>query len=627
MNISSSVISIVSPEAVIDKKAIMLLTRKLAAYHPPRRLRDSVKVSCTQWDPQSPGDWLLVICTPDAREDKAVLEAVDFFLKAGLRNRVLLALAKGEPADSFPYSLRFERDENGLEIEREPLAADIRGRSLHSVRKKLRTEPLRLLAPIYGVGYDDLRQRQKEHALRLALFFSTTVMLFAVGFMVFALDRANVINKQNVELDQKYSETLKSEQESLNNRNRSVEARSRTLSVQSQEELSWGDTQMALLLALEALPKRNDDSPVTDEAQAALHNALAAYGPRGYVSTTAWTPYSGQPAIFVEALDNLEKMRKDESKSTLPEYLNIDGFSYTKRFSHPDAKVAVYYCYRTDDKGAPYCVIYTSGDSAPYRPLIAPDGSYATVLTAALSAEGTLYAYYNKGIYRWDLYSGTCEGPFDIGPDIGELSCMFYTDSGKWVFIGERYGRAWLVDAASGEPVSFITDDIYTSRSYDRVDLDILDDGTSPVLVFSNSKRAAVCDLLSGELICELEYDGNFITKPKVSADGRYVAALCGESVRIYDAQSGSVLHRFPADKDSIVEFTGAYEFTVKHCGGEALIIERTDDNQNVCKFLLVYQDSEVNIPELLPDRINLAKALLGGRTFTTMEKDKFYIQ
>lgn len=626
MSKPSTVISIAAPTAAADSSVVHDLARRLCAYRPPRKLRDRIKATCVPWDNQKPGDWLLVVCTPETPQDKTVLDAVESFLHAGLRGRVLLALSQGEPAESFPRLLRFEKDESGQEVEREPLAADLRGKSRQAVRKKLRAESLRLLAPVYGVGYDDLRQRQKERALRTALGSSIALLLFAVGFMYFAFDRAAVIKQQNAELDANYEQILISERKALEDRDLSLDARAQTLAVQSREQLSRGDTQMALLLALESLPAEGEERPAGEGAQAALYEALKAYCAKGYVSVTAWTPYSGQPEAFSDALDALETMQRDLSVQSLPDFVYVDGASYKKEFFHPDAKAAVYSGSSLNGPGAPHSLIHSLDDTVPDRPLTFPDGSPAGVFEAALTAEGILFAHYGKGICRWDLYTGACKGPLDLGQEIKGASSIRTTASGKWIYIGESYGRAWLADAVSGKPVSLFDDELFVPRSRDSADLDVLDDGVSPLLAFSNDQRAAVYDLLSGNMVCELAYDGGFISKPKLSADGRLVAARCGNSVRIYDVRSGSVLYRFPANSDTSVTFSGAYDPLVRHCGGEALLFEKSDEDQAICTFLLVYRGAEIGIPEAPDDKIGFARKLLGGRTLTRMERDRFYI-
>ena len=111
-------------------------------------------------------EWLICICSPRYLESKWCLEELRYFLSLGRRDRVLTILAEGEPADSFPEELRF-REENGVKVEAEPLAADVRAESLEGSLKKLNNEKLRILAPMLGVNYDDLKQRARQRRNRI----------------------------------------------------------------------------------------------------------------------------------------------------------------------------------------------------------------------------------------------------------------------------------------------------------------------------------------------------------------------------------------------------------------------------------------------------------------------------
>lgn len=85
------------------------------------------------------------------------------------RGKILTVLVEGEPEESFPEELLFEDEivkENGVHsVHRkavEPLAADIRAKSKRQMCALLETELLRIIAPIFGLEYDDLRQRHRE---------------------------------------------------------------------------------------------------------------------------------------------------------------------------------------------------------------------------------------------------------------------------------------------------------------------------------------------------------------------------------------------------------------------------------------------------------------------------------
>lgn len=126
-------------------------------------------------------NWLIVICSPALPQSKWCMEEIDSFISQGRGDHILTLLIDGEPSKSFPKQLRFT-EVNGQVIEREPLAADIRARDLKSMLKRLKIEKLRLLAPMLGVKFDDLRQRARERRKKQIALISACALLAAAIF-------------------------------------------------------------------------------------------------------------------------------------------------------------------------------------------------------------------------------------------------------------------------------------------------------------------------------------------------------------------------------------------------------------------------------------------------------------
>lgn len=142
----------------------------------------------------SQSKWLIVVCSPELLRSRWCLKEIDTFIALGREKNihVLAILTRGEPAESFPEQLRFiERD--GVRIEVEPLAADIRADSLPAMFKKLRSEKLRLLAPMLGVTYDELRRRARERRLRLTALVLAGLLALSAAFTAYALHQRNRI--------------------------------------------------------------------------------------------------------------------------------------------------------------------------------------------------------------------------------------------------------------------------------------------------------------------------------------------------------------------------------------------------------------------------------------------------
>lgn len=119
-------------------------------------------------------DCLYVICSPDLPKSKYCLQEIAYFKEknGGRLNRVATLLVRGEPQESFPASLRTKRipdpenPQQTVEVEIEPLYADVRAKSLPgSVWKLFRSEYLRLACLYYRCSYDELKKRHKRNLI------------------------------------------------------------------------------------------------------------------------------------------------------------------------------------------------------------------------------------------------------------------------------------------------------------------------------------------------------------------------------------------------------------------------------------------------------------------------------
>jgi MTH538 TIR-like domain (DUF1863) len=115
--------------------------------------------------------FLIVVCSPRARRSQWIGREIAIFRGLGRGGQILPLLIEGEPAESFPDGL-FEPGPAGAgaagRLLAQPLAADIRAPSVAKSLRLLKEEKLRLLAPILGCDYDDLRRREHERFVRRA---------------------------------------------------------------------------------------------------------------------------------------------------------------------------------------------------------------------------------------------------------------------------------------------------------------------------------------------------------------------------------------------------------------------------------------------------------------------------
>lgn len=116
--------------------------------------------------------YLIVICTEKTRESTWCMEEIRQFKESrqGRTDHILVVTASGEPTEVFPEALLSERMpvelEDGSTVwqERivEPLCCDVRAESIPKSLKRLKSEFLRVAAPLIGCRYDDLYQRHRR---------------------------------------------------------------------------------------------------------------------------------------------------------------------------------------------------------------------------------------------------------------------------------------------------------------------------------------------------------------------------------------------------------------------------------------------------------------------------------
>ncbi len=156
-------------------------------------------------------DWFIAICSPRYLKSQWCLREMEYFIEHKGRDRVLTVLVEGEPETSFPEMLRFTPGEQEGAKEIEPLAADVRAESLHGMRKKLTQEKLRILAPMLGLRYDDLKQRarqrrRKQIAAAAAAFLALAGVLTGILLRNAALRQEALLQQQAAEEQQRIAE-------------------------------------------------------------------------------------------------------------------------------------------------------------------------------------------------------------------------------------------------------------------------------------------------------------------------------------------------------------------------------------------------------------------------------------
>lgn len=252
-------------------------------------------------------EWLIVICSPRLWESLWCKKEIETFVALRGREHVLAVLIEGEPAESFPdellYKTELRRNADGTEeevkIPVEPLAADVRGKTKKEMLKAMKTEALRLQAAMFGLPYDDLRQRHRERKMRrivtASLIGGAACLLFGIYSTATALriqHQKEQIEAQSEQIKQQSDEIMQKSQEILQ-QNEEITLQNEEILRQNQElalkqasslaeratnYLEAGDRASAVQTAVEALTESDGvELPYTPEAQYILAESLRAY--------------------------------------------------------------------------------------------------------------------------------------------------------------------------------------------------------------------------------------------------------------------------------------------------------------------------------------------------------------
>ena len=173
--------------------------------------------------------YLIVICSPRLKDSLWCKKEIETFKKLRGRKNIFCVLIEGEPKDSFPEEVLYDEEEkilkNGKKKKEkvlvEPLAADVRGETKKDVLKKLKEEKLRLIAPMYNLDYDDLKQRHKIRRQKRILIISLIAASFLFLLALYTSIMLIKINSQKNTLRLHQAESLSTKsKESLKNDNR-----------------------------------------------------------------------------------------------------------------------------------------------------------------------------------------------------------------------------------------------------------------------------------------------------------------------------------------------------------------------------------------------------------------------
>ena len=293
-----------------DMQAAERLQKMLEAYKPPKSLglkKENWRIFRDVSELQSSNDlseiirnaiesseFLIVICSPQYTESKWCLQELTRFreLHENKNTNIITLLVNGDPRESFPEALTYTEvttvNEKGEKVtvreDVEPLAANIVADTLKNSMKKLKTEFLRIAAPLLGCDFNDLFQREKrrEAAKRRLIFGGVSGVLSLIS--IISIASAVTINGKNKQI-QEQNDQIMEQNDQIKAQNAEIERKNDALlienaghlAVESENLFKENDLIPAIKKAVEALPAAGEDKPVLPEAEYALSRELGMF--------------------------------------------------------------------------------------------------------------------------------------------------------------------------------------------------------------------------------------------------------------------------------------------------------------------------------------------------------------
>ena len=489
--------------------------------------------------------YLIVICSPRLKDSMWCKKEIQTFKKLRGRKNIFCVLIEGEPNESFPKEVLVDDDGKTLV---EPLAADVRGTSKSEVLKKIKSEKLRLIAPMYGLDYDDLKQRHKVQEQKRKLTIAT---IAAGAFLAFAIYSSIMLIKIN------------SQQKVLKNH------QAISLSEKSVSSLNNDSRYDAIKYAYESLTKFDGvKMPYTTDAEYALSEALGVYDVGSAFKANDEIKTKGVVDFIKVSYDNNYLATYDESEELtlwnaktfkkIKTYSDISGFAFDEyKFSFIGED---YFAYINND-GNIIVTVTKNGDKI--KEIKKENLSYQSVRA---HFENKFLAYTeNKKLTIYSSLEDKIIGSIEYKDEL--LRQTFYSEDGKYLFAStienqfsvdkEQYITVHVIDTNTAKEVNSIKFNAgYISNMFTN--------GDNVYMLFNRTMGAdfnllaASYDYKDGNLNWTRTEDGiwgKIITRSY--AEGvNDVAIVHGNKLDILNADNGEVRHNFDMSSDIVEVFS-----------------------------------------------------------------------
>ena len=549
-------------------------------------------------------EWLIVLCSPSYLTSKWCQKEIEYFISLGKRNHILAILVDGEPDNAFPDALRYIDTENGR-IEVEPLAGDVRGSSVAASLKKLTLEKFRLLAPMLGVSFDTLRQRERRRKTRIAILSSAAVIAILTGFLTYALIKNGEITAQNRQITAQ-NEQITAQNEQITAQNDQILAQNEEITKQRDKVL---DQNMQTLIE-QARISVNGNNKYPAKKQ--LFEAASFRDTVGNVNDDAL--YSAlESTLYTASFEVIQTIDNDNRKFSSIVYSHDDRFLLGITNQNSAALIdaengkLLYTVSRSDigkidsvgftpddryfytvDSWYGYVSLYETATGQFYREFNVSNGTAGNIGEKVFTlSDHRILVPLHHTLCVWDYEADTGEDilpfgtgafasyiqPFilDLSPDgskiaigssgygvglqirtlDGKTEIPLECDDERGYYSVRFSGDGKRISASSG--AIFVVWDAQTGKTILRGVSNVASvifgniclnyDGS--VLVIMESEYLGAYAVPSGELLWEKTADSNIVTEACISPNGKYIATSGGIS-GVFDIRTGEVLSELP---------------------------------------------------------------------------------
>lgn len=499
-------------------------------------------------------EWLICVCSPNYLESRWCMREVEYFAEKKGKDHILTILAAGEPEKSFPKILRFRENENGGSEPVEPLAADVRAETLSDSLRKLRSEKLRLLAPMLSVTYDDLKQREKQRKKKRIAAIAITAFVI-LGILTGILIRNEALKREAAE------QQRIAEEERLNAVSDSIEKNLQTAEVLRVES----DRQSAAGLLLETLELSEQNGDMHRE------EILSELRKTAYI----------EPFSIMSVLDsqNLRLTNAAISPDGTKAVCIANGNAATM-ISLSTGKIE--YTIPTDEKDISFLTFSPDGsrflgicdNSRCVRVWNTADGSEELTWTGSQDKEEMLAnALFWQGpdtllVQDYDRF---CLVSVEDGTET-----LFYTMGDQQNGYDDRKNLYSMLLGTSARDTITLQSDVYlhstllTSQDGSRVVVSGRDGSTGTLVLDDQGQRVSLLDSLPGTLM--ETYD--------ISPDGKYVS--CQSYIGfmgVWEADTGRMKYLHSLDRDVTTNISAPVfspdSTRVAYISGNTLVIEQ----------------------------------------------------